>query len=432
MSEIETLRVSLDTVWVTVASALVFFMSIGFALLESGLCQTKNVASVLAKNLAVYGISMIAYWSLGFAVQFSNGNDFIGQGGFFLLGEDNSPAIKEYAGIYKSIAWTGVPLATKFMFQVGFAATTATIISGAIAERTKLINYLLFCLLFVAGIYPVVGHWAWGGGWLAKAGFYDFAGSCVVHVAGGCAALSGAYILGPRKGRYRVRNANPFDPHSYTSAVLGGGILWLGWWGFNAGSTMSGTAFVAIGTITLNTNLAGAVGGLAALLTAWSRKGYPDLGQLVNGILGGLVAITASCAFVDTAPAFLIGLVAGVLVVFAAEWMDRWRIDDPVGAVAVHLFCGGWGTIALGLFAKAPAKELISTSPRAGVLMGGTSYQLGVQILGLVSVGLFVTIASTALWLALKSLLGLRVSTKHEETGLDVSQHRLKGVNHAE
>lgn len=426
VSELETLKIGLDTVWVTISSALIFFMSPGFAFLEAGLCQQKNVVSVLTKNLAVYGISFLAFWGIGFALQFSDGNSLIGQSGFFLLGEDNSPAIKTYTGIYTSLSWAGIPLATKFVFQLGFATTAATIISGAVAERIKLINYLLFCFLFVSFVYPLVGHWVWGGGWLAKLGFFDFAGSSVVHVCGGCAALAGAYMLGPRTGRYQIRNTNPFQPSSYTSAVIGVGALWLGWWGFNAGSTLSGTNFVAIGTITLNTNLAAAVGGLSAFLLSWSRNGRSDLGQLINGILGGLVAVTASCAYISSGAAFIIGVVAGILVVLAVRWLDNWRIDDPVGAIAVHLFCGAWGTLALGLFAQTPAS--ISPAPDAGILMGGTFYQLGVQGLGLLTITLTVTTISTIFWFGLKSLLGLRVSKTSEEIGLDISQHNLQGV----
>jgi ammonium transporter, Amt family len=339
MTELEIVRVSVNTLWVTFSAALVFFMSIGFALLESGLCQSKNHINVLTKNLAVYGISVLAYWMIGFGLEFANGNDFVGQGGFLLLGEDNSPAIKTYSGIYSSLSWAGVPLATKFVFQVGFAATTAMIVSGAIAERIKLINYLLFCLLFVGLIYPVVGHWVWGGGWLSKAGFFDFAGSCVVHVAGGCAALSGAFILGPRKDRY-LTPKHPFVAHSYTNAVMGAGVLWLGWWGFNGGSTMSATTYSAI------------------------------------------------------------------------------------GAIPVHLVFGAWGTLALGLFSQ--GSIYTSPAPRIGILMGGSSYQLGIQLVGMLSVTLFVTLTSVILWLGLKSLLGLRVNPKSEHVGLDLSVHGIE------
>jgi ammonium transporter, Amt family len=434
-----TAQVGLDTAWVMIAAMLVIFMNAGFCMLEAGMCRQKNAVNVLAKNLIVFALSTIAFWAIGFGLMFSNGNDFIGSGGFFLSGADNSPAMgNEYKGIFSSLNWTGVPLAAKFFFQLAFAGTAATIVSGAVAERIKFIDFLIFSLLFVGIAYPITGHWIWGGGWLAKAGFYDFAGSTVVHVMGGVGALMGAIFLGPRLDRYRTEGGGMAMPgHNMSIATLGCLILWLGWFGFNPGSTMSVGNGAAIAHIALTTNTAGAFGGVTATIVVWLISGKPDLSMVINGILAGLVAVTAPCAFITLPAAAMIGTVAGVLVVFAVGFFDSLKIDDPVGAVSVHLVNGTWGTIALGLFAvgkdnpgfkghPALAFAADAVAPNAGLFYGGGFGQLGIQILGVVSVIAMTALLSSIFWAALKATLGIRVSPHEEHEGLDVAEHGME------
>lgn len=422
MDSIESLRMAIDSTWVAVGAGLVFIMNLGFALLESGYCRSKNTVNILTKNIAVFGLTLIVYWSLGFAIEFGNGNDFLGTSGFFLLGEDNSPLSgQKYSGVYSSLSSTGIPLELKFLFQAGFAATAATIVSGAVAERIKLIDFLLFVLLFVPFGYAIVTHWVWGGGWLYKMGFYDFAGSTLVHVAGGAAALVGAKLLGARTAKYGKFSA-PLLGHSATSRVIGCGILWIGWWGFNGAST--GAAIPAVSHVLLATNLAAAAGGLAAFSFVWWRYNRPDLSVMLDGILGGLVAITASCAYVSIFSSAFIGAFAGILVALLSRWIDeKLKIDDPCNAIAVHLGAGTWGTIALGLYSEGSAFGM-QPAPAIGLLAGGDSKQLGVQLVGFVCVFLFTSIVSLLLWTCLKITLGLRVSEKAEYVGLDVASHR--------
>ncbi|MGA7932089.1 MAG: ammonium transporter [Kovacikia sp.] len=427
----ETLKVGLDTMWVLVAGMLVFFMNAGFCMLETGFCRQKNAVNVLAKNLIVFALSTIAFWAIGFGLMFSNGNDFFGTSGFFLAGLDNSPATGEaYQGIFSSLNWTGVPLLAKFFFQLVFAGTAATIVSGAVAERIKLIDFLIFSLLLVGIAYPITGHWIWGGGWLAKLGFFDFAGSTVVHSVGGWAALMGAVFLGPRIGKYSADGTpNALPAHNMGIATLGALILWLGWFGFNPGSTMSVGDGSLISHIAITTNTAGAFGGVAATITAWIVLGKPDLSMIINGILAGLVAVTAPCAFVSVGASAIIGIIAGTLVVFSVGFFDRIKIDDPVGATSVHLVCGSWGTLALGLFALGPSDApgaLYSVGPAAGLFAGGGLGQLGIQLLGIVSVGGFTVLLSTIFWLGLKAILGIRVTEEEEMLGLDIGEHGME------
>lgn len=429
------LRVGLDTMWVMVAAMLVFFMNAGFCMLETGLCRQKNAVNVLAKNLIVFAMSTIAFWVAGFGLMFGGGNDFIGTDGvFFLSGIDNSPAtLDAYQGAYGSLNWAGVPLLAKFFFQLAFAGTAATIVSGAVAERIKFVDFLIFSLLLVGIAYPLTGHWVWGGGWLAKAGFFDFAGSTVVHAVGGWAALMGAIILGPRIGKYNEDgSSNAMPGHNMAIATLGCLILWLGWFGFNPGSTMSISWLIA--HIAMTTNIAAAFGGLAATFTAWALLGKPDLSMVINGILAGLVAVTAPCAFITVWAAAIIGAVGGVLVVFAVLWIDRLKVDDPVGAISVHLVNGVWGTIALGLFAVGPDVKvgqdvLYTAGPGRGFLLGGGFGQLGAQLLGSITVGLTIAILSAIFWLALKATLGIRVSAEEELKGLDIGEHGMEAYS---
>jgi ammonium transporter, Amt family len=420
----EELKVNLDTAWVTIAAMLVIFMNAGFCMLETGFCREKNAVNVLSKNLIVFALSSVAFWVLGFGLMFSEGNNFIGTEGFFLTGADNSPAIGDaYKGAFTPLNWTSVPLSTKFFFQLAFAGTAATIVSGAVAERIKFISFLVFSLLLVGIVYPITGHWIWGGGWLADMGFYDFAGSTVVHAVGGWAALVGAWMLGARIGKYTDGKANAIPGHNMSIATLGCLILWLGWFGFNPGSTMGVSG--AIGHIAVTTNTAGAFGGIAATIVAWVVLGKPDLSMIINGILAGLVAVTASCAWISVPSAAIIGTVGGILVVFAVSFFDRIKIDDPVGATSVHLINGIWGTLAVGLFSQGDLYG-VTPAPKPGIFFGGGFEQLGYQLVGTLAVGVATVAFCLLFWAALKATLGIRVTPEEEFQGLDISEHGME------
>ncbi|WP_293144869.1 MULTISPECIES: ammonium transporter [unclassified Microcoleus] len=426
--QLASLKVGMDTMWVMVAGMLVFFMNAGFGMLETGFCRQKNAVNVLAKNLIVFALSTIAYWAIGFALMFSDGNGFVGtSGGFFLWNvADNSPATGEaYQGIFDSLNWAGVPLNAKFFFQLVFAGTAATIVSGAVAERIKFLDFLIFSLLLVGIAYPITGHWIWGGGWLQKAGFWDFSGSTAIHSVGGWAALMGAAFLGPRIGKYRDGDTVAMPGHNMSIATLGCLILWLGWFGFNPGSTMAVDPN-AIAHIALTTNTAAAFGGVAATITAWLYLGKPDLSMIINGILAGLVGITAGCAWINIPNSAIIGTIAGIVVVFAVTFFDNLKIDDPVGATSVHLVCGIWGTLAVGLFSDGPKTGIYTAGPKAGLFVGGGFDQLIPQLIGIISVGGMTVLLSTIFWAALKALLGIRVSAVEEAEGLDIGEHGME------
>ena len=428
------LKVGLDTMWVMVAGMLVFFMNAGFGMLETGFCRQKNAVNVLAKNLIVFALSTLAFWVLGWGLMFGNGNPFFGTDGlFFISGADNSPLTgAAYQGAYKSISWAGVPLLAKFFFQLVFAGTAATIVSGAVAERIKFFDFLIFSLLLVGIAYPITGHMVWGGGLLQSAGFWDFAGSTVVHSVGGWAALMGAALLGPRIGKYNSDGtANAIPGHNLSIATLGCLILWLGWFGFNPGSTMGVSPLIA--HIAMTTNIAAACGGVAATATAWLLLGKPDLSMIINGLLAGLVAITAGCAFVPIWASAIIGAIGGILVVYAVLFFDKIKIDDPVGAISVHLVNGFWGTLAVGLFATGSGVTKFGTElyaegmgPKAGLFLGGGIEQLWTQFISAALVGLITVVLSTIFWLALKATLGIRVSAEEELQGLDISEHGME------
>ena len=409
-------KVALDTLWVLIAAMLVFFMNAGFAMLETGLCRAKNAVNILAKNFIVFGLSSIAFWAVGFALMFGDGSELFGLSGWFLSGGDNSPATGDaYQGVFSSLNWAGVPLDAKFFFQLVFAGTAATIVSGAVAERVKFSAFILFSAVLVAVVYSVGGHWAWGGGWLADRGFADFAGSTVVHSVGGWGALAGAILLGPRLGKYLPDGGQrPIPGHNMGLATLGALILWLGWFGFNPGSTMAADPG-AIALIALNTNMAAAAGALAATATAWMQLGKPDLSMILNGALAGLVAITAGCNAVSVGSSLVIGLIAGVLVVYAVLFFDKVKIDDPVGALSVHLVNGMFGTLAVGLFAT-----------DGGLFFGGGMTKTVNQLIGIMAIGGFVFAASFAIWFLLKVTMGIRVSAQEELEGLDVGEHGME------
>ncbi len=377
-----TTDVAVDTLWTLVAGILVFFMNAGFGCVEAGFCRAKNAVNILAKNFVVFGISSLAFFLVGWAVMFGDGNAFLGWQGLMTAGADNSPAAGDaYQGVYGSISWTGIPLLAKFFFQLVFAGTAATIVSGCIAERIHYRSFMIFTFVLVALSYPITGHWIWGGGWLASFGMWDFAGSTVVHSVGGWAGLAGILLLGPRIGKYRQGRVHPIPGHSMALAFLGGMILWLGWFGFNPGSTMgiSGELAAAVSHIVVTTNLACAAGLLAATITAWLMMGKPDFSMTINGALAGLVSITAPCAFVSANASIIIGLIAGVLVVLSVLGFDRLKIDDPVGALSVHLTNGIWGTLSIGLFASVAMPGGID---RDGLFMGGGLGLLGSQFVG--------------------------------------------------
>jgi Amt family ammonium transporter len=415
-------KVALDTIWVLVTAMLVFWMNAGFALVESGLCRAKNTVNILAKNFVVFAISSIAFYVIGWGFMFGDGNPFIGlKGLFMLLGPDNSPATGDaYQGVYSSMSWTGVPLYAKFFFQLVFAGTAATIVSGAVAERIKFISFIVFSFLIVGLIYPLVGHWIWGGGWLAKLGMWDFAGSTVVHSVGGWSALTGVIVLGPRLGKFaKDGKVNPIPGHNMSTATLGALILWLGWFGFNPGSTMAADAG-AMARIALTTNTAAAAATLTATLTAWMLLKKPDLSMILNGTLAGLVAVTAPCAYISVPSSLIIGLIAGVLVVLAVIMFDKLRLDDPVGALSVHLVNGVFGTFALGLFAE---DRFMPGTTGDGLFFGGGFKLLSSQVIGIIGVGVFTFVASIIGWYVIKAIWGLRVSEEEEIVGLDIGEH---------
>lgn len=442
-ANLSSMRIGLDTVWVLVTAMLVFWMNAGFALVESGLCRAKNCVNILTKNFIVFAASTISFWVLGWGVMFGDGTPWLGSSGlWFVGGADNSPALGEayaamnpfstakYAGVYSAINWTPVPLWAKFFFQLVFAGTAATIVSGAVAERIKFGAFLIFSFLLVAFIYPVSGHWIWGGGILGMTptesgitsffgNFRDFAGSTVVHSVGGWAALAGVIVLGPRIGKFKDGKVHPIPGHNMTSAALGVLILWLGWFGFNPGSTMAAMDGSAIAHILVNTNMAAATASLSALVTAWVLLKKPDASMVLNGCLAGLVAITAPCAFVTIKSGAMIGLIAGVLVVFAVIMFDKLKLDDPVGALAVHLVNGVFGTLALGLFYNTEIAKSVAALDTGLTPMAQTIQQFK----GIVLVGAVVFPLSLIFWYVLKATMGIRVSAEEETEGLDIGEH---------
>lgn len=396
--------VSADTIWVLIGAFLVFSMQPGFAMVETGFTRAKNAANIVMKNVMDMSLGSIVFWILGFGLMFGKDvSGFIGTPDFFVTGD--------YGAAY--------PSSTFFIFQTMFCATAATIVSGAMAERTNFLVYCIYSVLISALVYPISGHWIWGGGWLAEMGFHDFAGSTAVHMVGGVAALVGAKMIGPRIGKYNEDGSvNAIPGHSIPLGALGVFLLWFGWFGFNGASTVCATgdeALISMGDIFITTNMAAAAGATATMIYTWVRYGKPDVSMTLNGVLAGLVAITAGCDVVSPAGALIIGLMAGVLVVVAVEFFDqKLKIDDPVGAVSVHGVCGAFGTIITGLFAT-----------KDGLFYGGGSSFLMTQIIGVVTVAIYVAIAMTIIFSVLDKMIGLRVSEAEEIKGLDMEEHGL-------
>lgn len=397
LKAIELVQTHANYLWTLVAAALVFFMQAGFALVEAGFTRAKNTVNIIMKNLMDFSMGSLAFWAVGFGLMFGTSKSgWFGTSGFFLsdFAPDSDPWVLAF-----------------WMFQVVFCATAATIVSGAMAERTKFVGYLAYSIILSAFIYPVFGSWAWGSlfngsGWLESLGFIDFAGSTVVHSVGGWAALAGAIVLGPRLGKYtKDGKVKPIMGHNIPLAALGVFILWLGWFGFNPGSTT--TADTTIAMIFVNTNLAAAAGAVLAMAVSWMKFGKPEVGMSLNGALAGLVGITAGCANVSPASAIIIGAVAGVLVVFSVLFFDKIKVDDPVGAVSVHGVCGAWGTLAAGIF------NMGGTT--AGIIM--------VQLVGIAACFVWTFATAFVMFKIISMTIGLRVSPEEESEGLDFAEH---------
>ena len=351
-----------DTLWVFLAAILVFFMNLGFACVEAGFARAKNTVNILSKNFIVFAVSSLGFLLLGWGLMFGGDNPLVGTEHLFPLGSGDH-------SFYDDTLTASVPFWGKFFFQLVFCGTAATIVSGAVAERVKYLSFILFSFVLTLAIYPVVGHWIWGGGWLADLGFLDFAGDTAVHSLGGWAALAGAVILGPRIGKYdKDGKAQAIPGHSMSLAVIGLFVLWLGWFGFNPGSTMSFQNPEDVVHILMTTNTAAIAAVLTSTAASWLVMGKPDLGMTINGCLAGLVGITGGCAYVSVGSSLIIGAAAGVLVVFAVLFFDRVHVDDPVGATSVHLCCGVFGTVCIGLFAR---EGVTSLSARGGLFFGG-------------------------------------------------------------
>lgn len=396
----------MNSLWVMVSAVLVIFMIGGFILLEAGSTRMKNAGHIAGKTIFTFGLASLVFWAVGYGFIFgSDANFFVGMSDFF----------------YSGAQMEGASLATGvfFVFQLAFAGISITIALGGFAERAKFSAYVIFTILFGAIVYPVIAHWIWGGGWLAEHGKQDFAGSTVVHLTGAMAALAATILLKPRIGKYnKDGSANNIAGHNQVYTALAVLILWVGWFGFNAGSTVAVDEGF-FGFVALNTNLAAGAGAVAATLISWLVLGKSDIVTILNGALAGLVAITASCAFVDTWAAVVIGFIAGILVFYSARFFEKKKIDDPIFALSVHGTAGVWGTLSTGFFATPE----LATVGRAGLFYGGGLTQLGVQLMGVVSSGLFAFIVSFAILFVMKKLVGLRVTEEEEIMGLDMSEH---------
>ncbi len=401
MTRLDYLVSGIDTVWVLLAAILIFMMQMGFASVEAGFTRSKNTANILMKNLLDFCFGSLLFWLFGFRIMF---------------GADAFAGLIADPFALGSAVPSNIPQTAFLIFQTMFCATTATIVSGAMAERTQFRAYLVYCIFISAFIYPISGHWTWGGGWLSALGFHDFAGSAVVHSAGGWLALVGAAMVGPRIGKYKNGKPHAILGHNLTIATLGVFILWIGWFGFNPGSTVGISTpelQQSASTVFMNTNISAATGALTALIVAWVRYGKPSLSLSLNGVLAGLVGITAGCDAVSTADAALIGIICGAAMVFAVSFLDSVaKVDDPVGAISVHGVCGSLGTILTGIFAL-----------DGGLLYGGGLHMLGVQLLGAAVYAAWAILCGLILFYVLRRTIGLRVDRRVEEDGLDYYEH---------
>ena len=392
---------TVNNLWVMIATALVFIMHLGFACVEAGFVQKKNVVNILFKNTIIPAIGLLTYAFMGFNLMYPGADYAGGWFGFsgFGIGTDEAGLTAAYT------SWGGYTYWTDFIFQGMFAATCATIVSGAVAERVKLIPFLIFTTLFVMIAYPITGMWKWGGGWLAELGFHDFAGSSLVHSVGGWGALAGAMLLGPRKGKYTENGVKPIPGHSMPLGTIGVFLLWFGWYGFNGGSVLSADP-AAVSLVFVTTSLGAAAGAIAALVTALLMFKSYDLSMVLNGILGGLVGITAGADVITPMESIIIGGIAGILIPFAVVFFDKLKIDDPVGATSVHLVCGIWGTLAAGIFGE--GKDVVA------------------QLTGIAAIGVFTFAFAFIVFYILKLTTGIRVPDTEEERGLDITEHEME------
>ena len=391
---------TVNNTWMLVSTFLVFIMHLGFATLESGLTQAKNTVNILFKNVSIIAIGILTYTLCGFNLMYPGDfNGFLGFSGFGIIAPTGAAGLIEYAdGAYTYF--------TDFIFQAMFAATAATIVSGAVAERIKLSSFLIFSTIYVAFVYPIVVSWTWGAGWLDAKNFHDFAGSTLVHSVGGWAALVGAYTLGPRLGKYGNNgNVKPILGHNMPLAAIGVFFLWFGWYGFNGGSVLSADPG-SVSLVFVTTTLAAAAGVIGAMITSWGISKKPDLSMILNGSLAGLVGITAGADIISPMNSLLVGFIAGVIVVLSVIQFDKLKIDDPVGAISVHLICGIWGTLAVGIFSA--------------------EYSLGIQVLGVLTYGAFCFVSATIIFQTVKLIIGLRVSEEEEILGLDIGEHDME------
>lgn len=426
------LQAAINSVWVLVAAMLVVFMQAGFALLEAGSTRMKNAGHVAGKTILTFGICAIAFWAFGFGLAFGDGsglfnNNLFGLSGFFMDGVN--------AGAFVSLSASDVPITIKFLFQLAFAGVSLAIAWGGFAERAKLPVYFIFGLLFTVVIYPIVAHWVWGGGWLSKIGMQDFAGSTVVHLQGATAALVATILLKPRIGKFNKDGSpNKIPGHNQVLSVLGVIIIWIGWFGFNPGSTLSAMGDGFFGYIALTTNLAAAAGGVAAMVVSWIYFGKSDIPSMLNGVLAALVAITASCAFVTPLASIAVGAIAGAVTFFTAIWFEKKGIDDPVYAFSVHGIAGIWGTLSTGFFATPELAKTVNVGG-AGLFYGGGFHQLWVQFIGVAGALVFVLAISFIVLGLIKVTTGLRVTEEEEIMGLDLAEHGTYGypeqMNHA-
>ncbi|MGB4405605.1 MAG: ammonium transporter [Sphaerochaeta sp.] len=399
---------SVDTMWVLLGAVLVFFMQAGFAMVETGFTRAKNAGNIIMKNFMDFSLGSIAFWILGFGLMFGLGTN--GESRFF-IGVPDFFVQRDYSSSYPTFAF--------LIFQTVFCATAATIVSGAMAERTKFLSYCFYSVIISAVVYPISGHWIWGGGWLSELGFHDFAGSTAVHMVGGVAAFIGAKVLGPRIGKYSEDGkAKAIPGHSLTLGALGVFILWFCWFGFNGGSTVSMTGddtLLTASSIFVTTNLAAACAATATMIITWVRYKKPDISMTLNGALAGLVGITAGCDVVSPVGAAAIGIISGIVIVFSVEFFEKVaKIDDPVGAISVHGVCGALGTLLVGLFAL-----------DGGLFYGGGFGLLGIQAIGVGSVMLWVLVTMSLVFFLIKKTIGLRVSAAEEIAGLDIEEHGL-------